>query len=47
MSCLAKAPADRPQTAKELLQKLTEIDGWGAWTSARARDWWEQHQVTP
>ena len=45
LSCLSKDPADRPQTAKELLRKLTEIDGSGAWTPERARDWWQQHQI--
>ena len=45
LSCLAKDPADRPQTAKDLLRRLTEIDGSGAWTPNRARDWWQQHQI--
>ena len=45
LSCLSKDPADRPQTAKELRRKLTEIDGSAAWTPERARDWWQLHQV--
>jgi serine/threonine protein kinase len=45
LSCLSKDPADRPQTAKELLRKLIEIDGSGAWTPERARDWWQLHQI--
>ena len=45
MSCLSKDPAGRPQTAKELLRRLTEIDGSSAWTSERARDWWLLHKI--
>jgi hypothetical protein len=45
LSCLAKDPAARPQTAKELLRKLTEIGASGSWTPERAQEWWQQHQV--
>ena len=43
MECLAKDPAARPQSAKELSRRLGEIDGLEAWTEERARAWWELH----
>jgi serine/threonine-protein kinase len=46
MSCLAKSPAERPQSAKELSLRLAEIVGVSPWTDERARDWWETHQPT-
>jgi hypothetical protein len=44
LSCLAKDPADRPQSAKELSLRLAEVEGASAWTQERAQDWWSTHQ---
>ena len=41
---LAKDPAQRPQSARELSARLGEIDGASAWTQERARDWWTTHR---
>jgi plasmid stabilization system protein ParE len=43
LSCLAKDPANRPQTARELSLRLAELEGASAWTQDRARDWWVTH----
>ena len=44
LSCLAKDPAHRPQSARELSLRLAELDGASAWTQDRAREWWSTHQ---
>ena len=44
MACLAKNPAERPQTAKDLSRRLAEVDVLNSWTEERARKWWESHQ---
>jgi len=44
LSCLAKDPAERPHSAKELSQRLAEVDGAGAWTQERAQAWWVTHR---
>jgi eukaryotic-like serine/threonine-protein kinase len=44
MSCLAKDPAERPQTARELSRRLSQVDGAGEWTEEHARIWWAKHQ---
>jgi serine/threonine-protein kinase len=44
LSCLAKDPAKRPQSARELSLRLAEVEAASAWTQDRARDWWVKHQ---
>jgi eukaryotic-like serine/threonine-protein kinase len=44
LSCLAKDPVDRPQSAGELSLRLAAIEGSGTWTEGRARSWWATNQ---
>ena len=44
LSCLAKDPAGRPQSAGELSQRLSLVEGASAWTQERARSWWTTHR---
>jgi serine/threonine-protein kinase len=43
LSCLEKDPAKRPQSARELSLRLAGVEGAGAWTQNRAREWWGAH----
>jgi eukaryotic-like serine/threonine-protein kinase len=47
LACLAKDPAERPQSARELSLRLAEMEGAGTWTQKRARDWWTTNQDMP
>jgi eukaryotic-like serine/threonine-protein kinase len=40
VTCLAKDPAGRPQSAKQLSTLLATMPGATAWTQERAREWW-------
>src|SRR5262245_6533475 len=42
MQCLAKKPADRPASARDVMTMLEECD-FGSWTQADARVWWERN----
>jgi serine/threonine protein kinase len=44
MRCLAKNPADRPQTAAELSAALARCVPAADWTVERRTDWWTQHR---
>ena len=43
LQCLAKDPAERPQSARDLAARLDECASAGAWTEDAARDWWAKH----
>ncbi len=43
MSCLAKDPADRPQSAAELLERLKACPPDEHWDPERSRRWWATH----
>jgi serine/threonine-protein kinase len=43
LGCLAKDPSDRPQSAFELVQQLSECANIPPWTSEDARRWWAVH----
>ena len=43
MQCLEKDPDKRPQDANELRRLLHDCDVCNAWSSARARAWWQVH----
>jgi serine/threonine-protein kinase len=43
LACLAKDREHRPQSARELLQRLDAIAFDHPWTDERAREWWKGH----
>jgi eukaryotic-like serine/threonine-protein kinase len=47
LACLAKDPTQRPQSARDLSRRLSEIESPRPWTEDRAREWWDRHQPGP
>src|SRR5262245_24120166 len=43
LGCLAKDPANRPQSARGLSRRLAEVTGASDWTQDQARAWWTTH----
>jgi eukaryotic-like serine/threonine-protein kinase len=46
LACLAKDPADRPQSSRQLSRMLGDLPASAEWTQDRARAWWDRHQPT-
>jgi hypothetical protein len=43
LSCLAKDRESRPQTARQLFERLQEVELKTAWNAERAREWWARN----
>jgi serine/threonine-protein kinase len=43
LDCLAKDPADRPDSARVLEARLAATSAAGLWTAADAEAWWDRH----
>jgi serine/threonine-protein kinase len=44
LACLAKIPADRPESARVLRARLLACSSAGEWTTERAAVWWRDHR---
>jgi eukaryotic-like serine/threonine-protein kinase len=44
LSCLAKDPAARPQSARELARRLADVQCRDVWTEDRAKAWWAAYR---
>lgn len=48
MDCLAKDPAERPASARELAERLeAAVQGDARWDEGRAKRWWDLHRPQP
>ena len=47
LSCLAKDPVHRPQSARELASRLARVACEAEWTEDRARAWWAGYEMDP
>jgi eukaryotic-like serine/threonine-protein kinase len=45
LDCLAKDPALRPASAREMLDRLARCPSSSAWTRAQALTWWQEHHA--
>lgn len=44
LSCLEKTPGRRPQTARQLAERLEDCPTWGQWSISQAEIWWRRHE---
>jgi eukaryotic-like serine/threonine-protein kinase len=47
LQCLAKKPADRPASAKQLADELRTLGALPDWDDARAAAWWAEFRPDP
>ena len=47
LSCLEKNPNKRPQSARELGDRMRDLGIHDAWTRDRREEWWQSHGQTP
>ncbi len=45
LRCLAKSPDDRPGSAEEVAEVLSQCASAGGWTTVKARTWWSERKL--